>query len=82
MQQVNMHYAKTHLSRLVQRASDGEPFIIARNGKPLVKVIAATEADAPASARFGIMPDAVFPDDRAAFKAIAADEIEAGFGGS
>lgn len=38
MQTVNMHYAKTHLSKLVEAASKGEGFIIARAGKPLVKV--------------------------------------------
>ena len=32
----NMHEAKTHLSRLVEAAANGEPFIIARAGKPVV----------------------------------------------
>ncbi len=44
IQTVNIHEAKTHLSKLVDRASKGEPFIIARAGKPLVKVI---PVDAP-----------------------------------
>jgi len=39
IQTVNIHEAKTHLSRLVDRASRGEPFIIAKAGKPLVKVV-------------------------------------------
>ena len=39
MKTVNMHEAKTHLSRLVEAASRGEPFVIARAGKPLVKVV-------------------------------------------
>ena len=38
MQTVNIHEAKTHLSRLVEQAAKGEPFIIAKAGKPLVKV--------------------------------------------
>ncbi|WP_312525389.1 type II toxin-antitoxin system prevent-host-death family antitoxin, partial [Paracoccus sp. (in: a-proteobacteria)] len=38
MKTVNMHEAKTHLSKLVENAAKGEPFIIARAGKPLVKV--------------------------------------------
>ena len=46
MRIVNMHEAKTHLSRLVEAATNGEPFIIARAGKPLVRVVAL---DAPAS---------------------------------
>ena len=44
MRTVNMREAKTHLSRLVKAAANGEPFIIARAGKPLVKVVAV---DAP-----------------------------------
>ena len=39
MKTVNIHEAKTHLSRLVERAAKGEGFIIARAGKPLVKVV-------------------------------------------
>ena len=34
MRTVNMHEAKTHLSRLVEAAANGEPFIIARAGEP------------------------------------------------
>jgi prevent-host-death family protein len=48
MQIVNIHEAKTQLSKLVDQASKGEPFIIAKAGKPLVKVIAV---DAPAPTR-------------------------------
>jgi prevent-host-death family protein len=36
---VNIHEAKTHLSRLLDRAARGEPVIIAKAGKPLVKVV-------------------------------------------
>ena len=39
MRTVNIHEAKTQLSRLVDEASKGEPFIIAKAGKPLVKVL-------------------------------------------
>lgn len=38
MKTVNMHEAQTHLSRLVEAATRGEPFVIARAGKPLVEV--------------------------------------------
>jgi prevent-host-death family protein len=44
IQTVNIHEAKTQLSKLVDQASKGEPFIIAKAGKPLVKVI---PVDAP-----------------------------------
>ena len=46
MTTVNMHEAKTHLSRLVAKAARGEPFVIAKAGKPIVQV---TALDAPAA---------------------------------
>ena len=36
---VNMHEAKTHLSRLVDRAAAGEEIVIARAGKPIAKLV-------------------------------------------
>jgi len=39
MQQYNIHVAKTHLSALVEKAAKGEAFIIAKAGKPIVKVV-------------------------------------------
>lgn len=35
---VNMHEAKTHLSRLAERAANGEVIVIARNGRPLAQI--------------------------------------------
>jgi prevent-host-death family protein len=43
---INIHEAKTHLSRLVERAAKDKPFVIAKAGKPLVKVM---PLDAPAA---------------------------------
>jgi prevent-host-death family protein len=54
MKTVNMHEAKTHLSRLVEAAARGEPFVIARAGKPLVKVV-ALEDPAPRKSPFGFL---------------------------
>ena len=45
---VNIHEAKTQLSKLVDHAVKGEAFVIAKAGKPLVKVAAL---DAPAARR-------------------------------
>ena len=39
METVNIHEAKTHLSRLVEKAAKGESFIIVKAGKPMVKVV-------------------------------------------
>lgn len=36
--QVNIHYAKTHLSKLIEQAESGEEVVLARNGKPAVKL--------------------------------------------
>lgn len=44
MHQVNVHEAKTHLSRLIQEALDGEEVIIARDNKPVVRLKALAEA--------------------------------------
>lgn len=52
MRQVNIHEAKTHLSRLVDAAAKGEPFVIAKAGEPLVEVVAIEAAAEPIS-RFG-----------------------------
>ena len=39
MSQVNIHEAKTHLSRLIERAASGEEIVIARSGKPVAKLV-------------------------------------------
>lgn len=39
MSQVNLHEAKTHLSRLVERAAGGEEIVIAKSGKPVAKLV-------------------------------------------
>ncbi|MCL1803932.1 MAG: type II toxin-antitoxin system prevent-host-death family antitoxin [Eubacteriaceae bacterium] len=42
MKEINIHAAKTHLSALVEKAAAGEPFVIAKAGRPLVAVIPYT----------------------------------------
>lgn len=44
---VNMHEAKTHLSRLVERAAAGEDIVIGRAGKPIARLVAFSETRAP-----------------------------------
>ena len=79
MRTVNMHEAKTHLSRLVAAAAAGEPFVIARAGKPLVKVIAVDAPAAGTERRLGFMEGQVtIPED---FDRLGAAEIEAMFSG-
>jgi prevent-host-death family protein len=64
MKTVNIHAAKTQLSRLVDLASKGEPFIIARAGKPLVKVVPLGPDEAAGGRRLGFLTGEVaVPDD-------------------
>lgn len=76
MNTVNIHEAKTQLSRLVERAARGEAFVIAKAGKPLVKVSAL---DAPvAPKRLGFLKGEIeVPDD---FDRMGEQEIAALFG--
>ena len=78
MRTVNIHEAKTHLSRLVDQAAKGEPFIIAKAGKPLVKVVPLDAPSATKPKRLGFMPGIEVPDD---FDTMFADEIEKMFYG-
>jgi prevent-host-death family protein len=79
MKTVNVHEAKTHLSRLIQEAVEGESFIIARAGKPLVKVVALEEAKPKrVKQRFGFMRgEFEVPED---FDTMCEDEILELFG--
>jgi prevent-host-death family protein len=65
MQTYNMHDAKTNLSRLIDEAVHaGEPFVIAKAGKPLVKVVPIDAPDARPPARIGFMRGQIrVPDD-------------------
>ncbi len=42
MKVVNVHEAKTHLSRLLERVDAGEEIVIARNGKPVARLVAVS----------------------------------------
>jgi prevent-host-death family protein len=74
----NIHEAKTHLSRLIEKAARGEPFIIAKAGKPMVKVVPIDQPAEPEQRRLGfMMGQIIVPDD---FDRIGSDEIEDLFG--
>jgi prevent-host-death family protein len=64
MMAVNIHDAKTHLSRLVEDAAHGKPFIIAKAGKPMVKVIPISAEEQGGGCRLGFMSGEILvPDD-------------------
>ena len=76
---VNIHDAKTQLSRLVDQAAKGESFIIDKAGKPMVKVIPINPEDQGNGRRLGFMAGEIsVPDD---FDRMGADEIETLFEG-
>ena len=78
MHTVDIHEAKTHLSQLVEKASKGESFIIARAGKPLVKVTALDVPGTNQIRRFGFLAGEIsIPED---FDTMGSQQIEALFG--
>lgn len=78
MRTVNMHKAKTNLSKLVDAAAKEESFIIAKAGKPMVKVTAVNEAAVDPRQRMGFMQGKfTTPPD---FDRWAEDEILEMFG--
>ncbi len=79
MKTVNIHEAKTHLSKLIEEASKGEPFIIAKAGKPVVKVVAIDAPTGKQCRRLGFMAGEIsVPDD---FDRMGDDEITRMFTG-
>jgi len=73
MQTVNIHEAKTHLSRLVDEAAKGKTFIIAKAGKPMVKVSPLSKEESKEADKLGFMSGEILvPDD---FDSLAASEI-------
>jgi prevent-host-death family protein len=79
MRTVNIHEAKTHLSRLLQEAVNGEPFIIAKAGKPMVKVTRIDEPETRQPRRLGFLTGRFsVPDD---FDQMGAEEIRRMFEG-
>lgn len=76
MKTVNIHEAKTHLSRLVEEAVGGEPFIIAKSGRKLVQVTAIREYPLPV--RIGFLKGRIKVPRN--FDRMAETEIAALFG--
>ena len=80
MHTVNIHEAKTQLSRLIAQAALGEPFVIAKAGKPLVKVTAISSGDGAPAKRLGFMQGTMqVPPD---FDRMGGEAIEGLFTGT
>jgi len=79
MRIVNIQEAKTQLSKLVDRAANGEPFIISKAGKPMVKVMALNAPHRGQLKRLGFMAGQItIPDD---FDRMGHEEIKRLFDG-
>lgn len=79
MEIVNIHQAKTHLSRLIDRVARGGGFIIAKAGKPVAKVVPLSAPDSGKAKRIGFMAGQLrLPAD---FDRMGEDEIDSLFGG-
>jgi prevent-host-death family protein len=81
---VNIHEAKTNLSKLIAAAVNGEPFLIAKAGKPMVKVIPVEESSQEQLSRLGFMEDQLHsyspPDNLNTFMQDEIDEMFHGEG--
>ena len=76
MATVNVHHAKTHLSRLLKQVEDGQEITIARAGKPVAKIV-PMEPKTPAKKRaFGFLKGrSTIPDDLVDFADAEVDEM-------
>ncbi len=74
MRAYNINEGKAQLSRLVERAAKGEPFIIAKAGKPMVKVVPVDAPERPRVRRLGFLAGHItVPSD---FDHMGGEEIE------
>lgn len=79
METVNIHEAKTHLSRLIERVARSGGFIIAKAGKPVAKVVPLSAPDSGKAKRLGFMTGQLrVPAD---FDRMGEGEIDRLFGG-
>ncbi|MBI4098306.1 MAG: type II toxin-antitoxin system Phd/YefM family antitoxin [Candidatus Levybacteria bacterium] len=61
MQFVNIHQAKTNLSRLIADVLSGKDVVIAKSGKPVVKLVAYKQKDKPR--KFGLLKGKIWVSD-------------------
>ncbi|MFN3417274.1 MAG: type II toxin-antitoxin system Phd/YefM family antitoxin [Caldimonas sp.] len=79
MRTVNIHDAKTHLSRLLEQVARGEPFVIAKAGRPIAKVVPLDTPDPRPVRRLGFLAGQItVPDD---FDTLGQAEIQQMFYG-
>jgi prevent-host-death family protein len=72
---VNVHQAKTHLSRLIDRAAAGEEIVIARSGRPVARLTRLDPPEQYGPRQPGMFPGLSVPDSF--FEALPDDELSA-----
>lgn len=78
MEIINIHEAKTHLSKLLEQVTQGKPFIIAKAGRPIAKVTAVDAPEPGQVQRLGFLSGEIeVPDD---FDRMGEAEIATAFG--
>lgn len=78
MEVVNIHEAKTRLSKLLQQVMRGKPFIIAKAGRPIAKVVSVEAPEPTGVQRLGFLSGEIdVPED---FDRMGEAEIAEGFG--
>lgn len=81
MKTVNIHKAKTHLSRLVEQAAKGEPFVTAKAGRPLVKALALGAPEAEQVRRLDFLAGQIStPGDFERMKSAEIEKLSGGGG--
>jgi prevent-host-death family protein len=79
MQTVNIHAAKTHLSRLIDAVMEGEEIVIARSGRPVARLVPLQQEAMPGRRQLGVLGGKLkVPDD---FDAPLSEEIMRDFEG-
>lgn len=78
MEIVNIHEAKTHLSKLLEQVRLGKPFIIAKAGRPIAKVVSVEAPELAKTRRLGFLSGEI--DIPEGFDRMGEAEIAASFG--
>lgn len=79
MRTVNIHEAKTHLSKLLEGVARGEAFVIAKAGRPIARVVPVDAPEAGAERRVGFLQGQILvPDD---FDRMGRESLVADFEG-
>jgi prevent-host-death family protein len=74
--QVNMHEAKSNLSKLVELANDGEEIVIARDGKPVARLV-PYQAERATPRPFGLSKGKIWMADDIWEPDLTEDDLDA-----